>query len=266
LYGILIGVAILLGLPVLWFLVSSLKTESEYIAYPIKFLPRVPVWQNYVDAVTLIPYWRYARQSALLAIAFSTLTVLSSSLAGFAFARIRAPGRDALFTIVLALLIVPAIVTTIPQFIVLSRLRLTNTYWPWILWGISGSPFHIFLFRQFFSSIPRQLEDAAEVDGCGAFRVFWQIFLPNSLPVVATSFIFYFSWAWSDWFTPLIYLDDQKTTLAVKLTRGYQNPQGFSMVMPTLAAAVIYTLPLIVLFFIGQKYIIQGVVTSGIKG
>jgi len=161
---------------------------------------------------------------------------------------------------------VPAIVTTIPQFIVLSRLRFTNTYWPWILWGISGSPFHIFLFRQFFSSIPRQLEDAAEVDCCGAFRVFWQIFLPNSLPVVATSFIFNFSWAWSDWFTPLIYLDDQKTTLAVKLTRGYQNPQGFSMVMPTLAAAVIYTLPLIVLFFIGQKYIIQGVVTSGIKG
>ena len=266
LYGILIGVALLLGLPVLWFLVSSVKTESEYIAYPIKFLPHVPIWQNYIDAVTLVPYWRYARQSALLAAIFASLTVLTSASAGFAFARIRAPGRNALFTVVLALLIVPAIVTTIPQFIVFSRLRLTNTYWPWVLWGLCASPFHIFLFRQFFTTIPRQLEDAAEVDGCSAFRVFCQIFLPNSQPVIATSFIFNFSWTWSDWFTPLIYLDDQKTTLAVKLTRGYQNPQGFAMVMPTLGAAAIYTVPLIVLFFVGQRYIIQGVVTSGIKG
>lgn len=266
LYAILIGVAIALGTPVLWFLVSSLKTESEYISYPIKFLPRIPIWRNYIDAVTLVPYSRYAGHSAYLATVFSVLTVFSSALAGFAFSRIRAPGRDGLFGIVLALLIVPNIVTTIPQFIVFSRLHLTNTYWPWILWGLSASPFHIFLFRQFFTTIPRQLEDAAEVDGCGPFRIFWQIFLPNSQPVLATSFIFNFSSTWSDWFGPLIYLDDQKTTLAVKLTRGYQNPQGFELRMPQLAAAVIYTLPLIILFFLGQKYIIQGVVTSGIKG
>ncbi len=266
LYGILIGVALLLGLPVLWFLTSSLKTESEYITYPIQFLPKVPIWRNYVDAVTLVPYWKYARQSAYVSTVFAALTVVTSAMAGFAFARIRAPGRNALFTIVLALLIVPSIVTTIPQFIVFTRLRLTNTYWPWVLWGLSASPFHIFLFRQFFTTIPRQLEDAAEVDGCGGFRVFWQVFLPNSQPVIATSFIFNFSGTWSDWFSPLIYLDDQRTTLAVKLTRGYQNPQGFAMVMPTLAAAAIYTMPLIVLFFVGQRYIIQGVVTSGIKG
>ena len=266
LYGILVLVALLIGLPVLWFLVTTLKTESEYIAYPIKFLPKRPVWQNYVDAVTLIPYWTYAGHSAYLATVFSVLTVLTSSMAGFAFSRIRAPGRDALFTIVLALLIVPGIVTTIPQFIVFSRLKLTNTYWPWVLWGLSASPFHIFLFRQFFSTIPRQLEDAAEVDGCGQFRVFWQIFLPNSYPVIATSLIFNFSWTWSDWFGPLIYLADEKTTLAVKLTHGYQNPAGFPMRMPQLAAAAIYTVPLIVIFFLGQKYIIQGVVTSGLKG
>lgn len=266
LYGLLSLVALALGTPVLWFLVSSLKTESEYIAYPIKFLPKVLIWQNYVDAVTLVPFWRYAEHSAFLAMTFAVLTVITSSMAGYAFARVRAPGRDALFTIVLALLIVPGIVTTIPQFIVFSRLHLTNTYWPWVLWGLSASPFHIFLFRQFFSTIPRQLEDAAEVDGCSQFRIYAQIFLPNSKPVLATSFIFNFSWTWSDWFAPLIYLDDQKTTLAVKLTRGYQNPQGFAMRMPSLAAAVIYTVPLIALFFIGQRYIIQGVVTSGLKG
>jgi len=266
LYFLLALVAFLIGLPVLWFLVSSLKTESEYIAYPIKFLPRIPVWQNYVDAVTLIPYAKYAGRSAFLATVFAALTVLTSSMAGYAFARVRAPGRDFLFSVVLALLIVPGIVTTIPQFIVFSRLRLVDTYWPWVLWGLSASPFHIFLFRQFFASIPRQLEEAAEVDGAGQLRIYASIFLPNSLPAIATSFIFNFSWTWSDWFGPLIYLSEQKTTLAVKLTRGYQNPQGFDMRMPQLAAAVIYTIPLIILFFIGQKYIIQGVVTSGIKG
>jgi len=266
LYGLLGLVAFAIGLPVLWFLVSSLKTESEYISYPIKFLPRVPVWENYVQAVTFIPYWKYAARSAFLATTFAVLTVLTSSMAGYAFARVRAPGRDFLFRVVLALLIVPAIVTTIPQFIVFSRLHLVDTYWPWVLWGISGSPFHIFLFRQFFSTIPRQLEEAAEVDGASQFRIYAAIFLPNSMPALATSFIFNFSWTWSDWFGPLIYLSEQKTTLAVKLTRGYQNPQGFTMRMPQLAAAVIYTIPLIVLFFLGQKYIIQGLVTSGIKG
>ena len=266
LYTLLGLVAFAVGLPVLWFLVSSVKTESEYIAYPIRFLPKVPIWQNYVDAVTLIPYLKYAGRSAFLATIFAALTVLTSSMAGYAFARVRAPGRDLLFSIVLALLIVPGIVTTIPQFIVFSRLRLVDTYWPWVLWGISASPFHIFLFRQFFSTIPRQLEEAAEVDGAGQFRIYAGIFLPNSLPALATSLIFNFSWTWSDWFGPLIYLSEQKTTLAVKLTRGYQNPQGFTMRMPQLAAAVIYTVPLIILFFLGQKYIIQGVVTSGIKG
>jgi ABC-type glycerol-3-phosphate transport system permease component len=266
LYAVLSLVAFAIGLPVLWFLVSSLKTESEYITYPIQFWPRTPLWKNYVYAVTLIPYWTYAWRSTFLAVTFSTLTVLTSSMAGYAFSRVRAPGRDFLFGIVLALLIVPGIVTTIPQFIVFSRLGLVNTYWPWVLWGISASPFHIFLFRQFFSTIPRQLEDAAEVDGAGQLRIYASLFLPNSMPVIATSFIFNFSWTWSDWFGPLIYLNEEKTTLAVKLTRGYQNPQGFTMVMPQLAAAVIYTIPLILLFFIGQRYIIQGVVTSGIKG
>jgi len=265
-YGALVGVAIMLGTPVAWLLVSSLKTEAEYMAYPIQFLPSVAVWHNYVDAVTLIAFWRYALQSAYLAALFSVLCVFTSSMAGFAFARIQAPGRDALFPVVLALLIVPQIVTTIPQYIVFSQLHLVNTYWPWVLWGLSASPFHIFLFRQFFTTIPVQLEDAAEVDGCGQFRVFWQIFLPNSKPALATSFIFNLSWIWGDWFHPLIYLDDEKTTLAVKLTHGYVSNQGFPLTMPKLAAAVLYVIPLVVLFFVGQKYIIQGVVTSGIKG
>jgi len=266
LYTLLVVVAFCIGLPVFWFLVSSFKTESEYIAYPIKFLPKVTQWKNYVDAVTLVDYWGYASHSLYLAIVYSVLCLVTSSAAGFAFSRFKVKGSNTLFGIIVAMMILPSMVTTIPQFMVYSWLHLTNTYWPWVLGGIAGAPFHIFLFRQFFSTIPPQLDEAAEVDGCTPYRIYWQIFLPNSKPVLATSFLFNFAGVWSDWFMPLIYLDDKKTTLAVKINHGYQNAHGNPLMMPTLAAAVIYTLPLILLFFLGQKYIIQGVVTSGIKG
>jgi ABC-type glycerol-3-phosphate transport system permease component len=259
-------VAVLLVVPVLWLLVTSLKLPTEYLSYPIRILPTVPQWENYVQALTRFPFWRYAWNTLVLALTFSTLTVLTSALAGFAFARIAAPGKKVLFTLIVALLIVPHIVTFIPQFVVFSQLKLTNTYWPWVLWGLGASPFHIFLFRQFFSAFPRDLEDAAEVDGCGTFRVFWQIFLPNALPAVATSFIFNFVWVWGDWFTPQVFLTDANTTLAVKLNSGYVDPQGNPLIPTTLAACVLYTLPLVVLFFLGQRYIVRGVVTTGLKG
>jgi multiple sugar transport system permease protein len=164
-YGILTLVTGLIALPLLWLLVTSLKQPTEYLSYPIKLLPAAPQWANYADALTRIPFLRYAGNTLTLALSFSVLTMVTSALAGFAFARIPAPGRNGLFTVVVALLIVPQIVTLIPQFVVFSRLRLTNTYWPWILWGLSASPFHIFLFRQFFSTFPKELEDASEVDG-----------------------------------------------------------------------------------------------------
>ena len=265
-YGILILVTCLISLPVVWLLITSLKTSTEYLSYPIVVLPKLPRWDNYVQVFNRIPFWRYARQTAFLAMSYSVLCVATSSMAGFGFARLWAPGRNRLFSIVVALLIVPAIVTVIPQFIVLSRLRLTNPYWPWILWGLTASPFHIFLFRQFFAAIPKELEDAAEVDGCGSFRTFWQVFLPNAKPALATSFIFNFIWVWSDWFTAMIYLSDEKTTLPVKLATAYTDPHGHALVTITLAACVVYTLPLVITFFVGQKYIMQGAITSGLKG
>jgi multiple sugar transport system permease protein len=265
-YGLFALVTIILVLPVLWLLITSLKQPTEYLSYPIRIFPAVPQWENYAAALTRIPFWYYARNTLVLATVFSTLTVITSALAGFAFARIDAPGKNFWFTVIIALLIVPGVVTIIPQFVVFARLKLTNTYWPWVLWGLAASPFHIFLFRQFFSTFPRDLEDAAEVDGCGAWRIFWQIFLPNALPAVATSFIFNFVWVWGDWFTPQIFLTDSNTTLAVKINSGYVDPQGNPLIPTTLAACVLYTLPLILVFFLGQRYIVRGVVTSGLKG
>jgi multiple sugar transport system permease protein len=265
-YTFLILVTCALLLPIVWMVINSLKADSELITRPIQIFPNRLRFENYLQAVTIIPFGQFAANSAFLAITFSVLTVITSAMAGFAFARIDAPGRGRLFGVVVALLMVPNIVYVIPQFMIFSRLGLTNTYWPWILWGLSASPFHIFLFRQYFTTIPRELEDAAEVDGCGIARIFWQIFLPNAKPVLAVSFIFNFSWVWSDWFTPLIYLTDNNTTLAVKLAASYTDSKGNPLLTLTMAAAVIYTLPLVIMFFLGQKQILQGVVTSGLKG
>jgi multiple sugar transport system permease protein len=268
-YAILYGATLLISMPVVWMILSSLKSEPEFTKYPPVIFANPIRWDNYLSAITWIPYFRFAWNSTYLAVMFSTLTVFTSAMAGFAFSRLEAPGKAKLFAIVVSLLMVPAIVTIIPQFVIFARIGLTNTYWPWFLWGLSASPFHIFLFRQFFTAIPKELEDAAEVDGANPFRIFWQIFLPNAKPAVATSFILNFVYVWGDWLAPIIYLTDAKATLAVKLaTATYSNPGDPTSqiyVTITLAAAIIYTVPPVIMFFIAQKNIMEGVVTSGLK-
>ncbi len=258
--------AILLMLPVAWMILSSFKTDPELLAYPIQVFPEQFQLTNYENAVTIVDFPKYMANSVILATLSGFLTVATSSLVGFGFARLEAPGRSRLFFIVVALLMVPNIVYIIPQYMLFSRLNLVGTWWPWVLWGLAGSPFHIFLFRQFFINFPRDLEDAAEVDGCNLFRIYWQIFLPNARPVMAVSFILTFSFVWGDWFTPAIYLRDHNTTLAIKLARSYADPQGFPLITTAFAASILYTIPLIIMFFMGQKQILQGVITSGLKG
>jgi ABC-type glycerol-3-phosphate transport system permease component len=265
-YAILIAVTIVLTIPVLYLISTSLKLESEYVSSDWAFLPEIPQWRNYQLALTMIDFGRYAFNSFLLATGFAALTVLTSSMAGYGFARIPAVGRSRLFSVVVALILIPASIFIIPQFVLFSNLRVTNSYWPWILWGLAASPFFIFLFRQFFLSFPVELEEAAEMDGARTFRIYLQIVLPNSYPALATSFILAFLSVWGDWLMPLLYLNDRNTTLAVKLINAYVNPQGYPIVTPTLAASVLYILPPVIMFFFVQKYIMQGVVTSGLKG
>ncbi|MCL4861711.1 MAG: carbohydrate ABC transporter permease [Caldilineaceae bacterium] len=265
-YALLIAVTVVLTIPVVYLISTSLKSESEYISEQLQFLPRSPQWRNYYLALTMIDFGRYALNSFLLATSFATLTVITSSMAGYGFARIPGVGRSRLFSVVVALILIPASIFIIPQFVLFSNLRVTNSYWPWVLWGLSASPFFIFLFRQFFLSFPAELEEAAEVDGARVWRIFVQIVLPNSYPALATSFILAFLSVWGDWLMPLLYLADKNTTLAVKLITAYVNPQGFPIVTPTLAASVLYILPPVVMFFFVQRYIMQGVVTSGLKG
>ena len=252
--------------PIVWLLLTSLKTMSEYARYPISIFPAIPQWGNYYTAVIEYPFMRYALNTLIIALPSTLLTVLSSALAGFGFARHNAPFKNVLFMLVLSMMMVPRMVTVIPTFVFFSKLGLTNTYWPWILWGLAGSSFHIFLFRQFFSAIPKDLEDAAEVDGCSRLRIFWQIFLPLSGPVLATSAIFHFQWVWGDWFTPNIFLTQDRTTLSVLLSTAYVDPNGNALETVTMAAITVYLLPMLLIFLFAQKYIVQGIVTSGIKG
>lgn len=263
----LAAAAVVFSLPTIWLVLTSVKREFEYASYPVQVLPAIPQFANYVLAITFFPYGTYLMHSVILSTTFTVLTVITSSAAGFAFSRHQnVPGRNLLFGMVLATMMVPGLVTLVPQYMVFARLNLINSYVPWILWGLSGSPFHIFLFRQFFLSIPKELEDAAEVDGAGKFRVFWQIFLPNSLPAVAASSIFCFTWVWGDWLYPSLFLSDDLTTLAVRLANSYVDPQGHPLITLTMAGVAIYVLPMVVVFFLAQKYIIQGVVTTGLKG
>ena len=265
-YTTLIVTSLFLIAPVFFLFIASFKLDAEYMSFPIVVFPRAWQWENYRLIFELTPFAEIALRTGALAIGTAIINAGISSLVGYAFARYSVPGSGKLFSIVIAMLIVPFIVILIPQFILYARLKLTNTYWPWILGALGGSPFYIFMFRQFFLGFPREIEEAAEVDGCGPFRIYWQIFLPNAKPVLATVMIFAIIGVWGDYLTPSIYLSASKTLLGVALTTAFKNPQGISLYTVSLAASVLYIIPLIVVFFFGQKYILQGVVTSGLKG
>lgn len=265
-YAALIAAAVVILMPMAWLLSASLKLDSEYLTYPIKLLPKDPQWGNYVKVFTMSNFVAVAFRTMVLALNVTLISVFVSAMCGYAFARFQVPGSKVLFSVVVSLLIVPNIVILIPQFILFSRLHLTNTYWPWFLGALGGNAYFIFMFRQFFLGFPRELEDAAEIDGAGALRLFLQIFLPNAKPALATAMIFNTSWIWGDYLMPIIYLTERNTLLGVKMARAFMDPGGHDMQTVRLAASVIYVIPLIVVFFLGQKNILKGVVTSGLKG
>jgi len=212
-----------------------------------------------------IPFWRYVRVSLFLVVASVVLTVLASSLVAYAFARLSWPGRDILFMVVLATLMIPVHVTMIPQFLIWKNLGAYNTLTPLWLGAAFGNAFFIFLLRQFMKGIPRDLEDAARIDGCGTLRIWWHVILPLTKPACAAIAIFTFMGAWNNFMGPLIYISDQRLyPLAFGLyafaVQVNNNPAL------TMAGSLLMTVPVIVIFFFAQRYFIQGVTLTGIKG
>lgn len=262
---ILIVVCLVFLVPVFWMFTLSIKTDAEVAAFPPVWWPSNPRWGNYLEAMTYIDFFGYARNSVIVTGITTSLTVLFSALTAFAFARLRAPGRTFLFALMMSTMMLPGIVTTIPLYIMYAQVNLLDTYIPWVLMGIAGSAYTVFLIRQYMSSIPPEIEEAAIIDGCGYFTIFWRIYLPLTKPVLAAAAVLNAVWSWGDFIMPMLLLSSDKTTLAVALTRGYVDQMQHPIQPLIAAASLMFALPVVVLFLFLQRYFVEGFATSGIK-
>lgn len=260
------GTAIIL-VPFFWMLSTSLKTNQDIYVFPPQWIPDPARFANYSDVMTLLPFWTYARNSLIIVASVVFGTVLSSSFTAYGFARLHAPGRDVIFIVVLATLMLPTTVTLVPLYIGFNKIGWVNTFWPLIAPAFFGTPFYIFLLRQFYLTIPRDLEDAARLDGASPYRIWWDVFLPLSRPALATVAVFTFFITYNDFFGPLIYLtDDSKRTLAVALSFFTGSPDAGPQMNYLMAMTLLITIPSLVVFLIAQRHFVRSIVTTGIKG
>lgn len=261
----LVGGAVVMMFPIFWLVTTSLKTKAQIFKFPPVWIPDPVRWQNYSDALRAQPFDRYAANTLIITVANILGVMISSSLVAYAFARLRFPGRDILFILILSELMLPQTVTLIPRYIEFRKLGWIDTWWPLIVPNFFGNAFFIFLLRQFFRTIPRDLSDAAKVDGASELRIFWQIILPLSRPALTVVAIFTFLYNWNDYLEPLIYISSEsKYTVALGLANFRdQLSTEWGLLM---AGSTMTIVPVIVLFFLLQRYFIRGVVLSGMKG
>ena len=262
---VLVGIGMLFLLPLLWMVSSSLKGNEQLFVADPTWIPRPIRWDNYPHALTFIPFFTYLKNTLLIC-AFGVVgSLISCSLVAYGFSRIEWPGRDALFLVLLATMMLPAQVTMIPSFLMFRWLGWYGSFKPLIVPSFLGSAFLIFLLRQFFLTIPKELSEAARIDGASEFTTFARVILPLARPALATVALFQFLHHWNDFLGPLLYLKDQNNyTLALGLQQflnAYRSEWGLLM-----AASTVVTLPIIVLFFFTQRTFIQGIAMSGSKG
>ena len=263
-HGLLLFGAIWMFLPFAWMLAASFEPEDEIFTYPPTFIPSQVLPEHWAAAWSLVPFPRFFLNSLTMTACITAGQFLTATFAAYAFARLRFPGRDRLFLCFLATLMVPGQVLLIPQFMIIRSLHWLNTYEALIVPGLA-SAFSVFLLRQFFLSLPMELEDAARIDGASPVRILWQIVIPLAKPAIVTMCVFTAMRAWNDFLWPLI-VTTSTSMFTVQL--GLQNFRGayatqWSYMM---AATCFVTLPILLVFFIGQKYFIEGVALSGLKG
>lgn len=269
-YVVLLLLALLFAFPLFWTVASSLKAPYEILSYPPVIFPSNPQWQNYVRVFTKAPFGQWIFNTVFVVVLGALGAVLSSSIVAYSFARFRYPGRNFLFGLTLATLMLPAQVTLIPQYIIWSKMGFVNTLYPlWLPLWFGGGAFNIFLLRQFLLTIPRELDEAALIDGANRFQIYWMILLPLCLPALAAVSIISFIASWDDYLTPLIYLNSQGMyTLALGLSffKNYPETGGLPQQHLLMAASVMTALPPILVFLAAQRYFVRGIVLSGIKG
>ena len=263
-YVLLIALALSMIFPYLWMLANSFKSRTDFFTNPYSVIPMPPTLSTYYAALTIGRMGVYLGNSILYAAAVLIVQLFIDSLAAYSFARVDFPGRETLFLAVLATLMLPGSVTLIPTFLIAHGLGLTNTFTGVVLPGFAGA-FGIFLLRQFFLNIPRELEDAARIDGSGFFGTYWRIMLPLAKPAMVTLGVFIFLNEWSSFVWPLIILSDWKkypVTVGIALFRDI-NQINWPAVF---AGSTIVSFPIVILFVLAQEYIIGGISLSGLKG
>lgn len=268
---LLVLLSLMALVPVLWMISSSLKASTEIFVVPIRWVPSTPRWENYTTAFQRAPLWLYFWNTMIVCIWAVIGTVLSSSLVAFSFSRMRWPGRDFFFGLLLATMMLPAIIVIVPRFLMFSKV-FTWPY-PWIgtflplvaptFFAING--LYVFLLRQFFLGIPVELEDAARIDGASTFRILWQIFIPLSQPVIITVVVLTFIQYYNEFLEALIYLRPETWTLAVGIRA--MNDAGYATSWELVFATGTFMLaPMVVIFFAAQRYFVEGVTLSGFGG
>ncbi|HXF62749.1 MAG TPA: carbohydrate ABC transporter permease [Caldilineaceae bacterium] len=265
-YLVILAGAFVLMIPFAWMVSTSLKQPGAVFDWPPKWIPEPVVWSNYPAAWNYLPFTTFLQNTLIITITTVFGQTLSASLVAYSFARLRWIGRNTLFLVVLATLMLPFHITMIPVFAIWKRFDAVDTLIPLIVPAfLGGGAFNIFLMRQFFMTIPPELDDAAKIDGCGVLGIYGRIILPLSKPVIGTVAIFSFLFHWNDFLGPLIYLNSiDKYTLALglRLFQGQYNTK-WELLM---AASVIVMMPVLLIYFLAQRYFVQGIVFTGIKG
>ena len=263
-YTILITSSILMLIPFAWSVITSLKTEENLFTHSALWIQFPPDFSAYKEIWERIPLLKYAANTLKVAVIVTIGQLFTSSLAGFAFAKMKFPGRDKLFLVYLATMMVPGVVLLIPNFVIMRTIGAIDTHWALILSAV-GSAYGTFLMRQFFLSFPSELEEAAKLDGCNPFMFYWHILLPNAKPILTTQGLMAFQFIWNDFQWPLIVLNSEsKRTLQLGLS--YLMSEYYTDWTLLMAASVLTLLPIIILFFIAQKNFIQSFKLSGLKG
>ena len=263
---LLLLIAVFLLTPLAWLVSTALKEQKQIFTYPPEWIPSPAVWSNFPDSTTVYPFIRYATNTTIIAGLNIAGVLITASLAAYAFARLQFPGRDLIFMILLSTLMLPFTVLMIPRYIEFRELGWIDSWLPLIVpnW-FGGGVFFIFLLRQFFRTIPRDLSDAAKLDGASEFRIYWQIVLPLSKPALAVVAVFVFLDTWNDFLAPLIYITSpEKYTVSLGLSQflgNYTTQYAYLM-----AASTMMILPTIAVFIAAQRYIVHGVVLTGVKG
>lgn len=265
-YALLIFGSVLCLMPLFWMIRSSLMTNVEIFMVPIHWIPEKFRWENYKEVFTTLPFLKYYANSLKLVFFVVTGAVITSSLCAYGLARIDWGGRNIVFSCIMGSMMLPAAVTIIPTFLMFRKIGLTNSLIPLIIpaW-LGGGAFYIFLLRQFFLSIPKDMDEAAYIDGANHFQIYCRIILPLTKPALVVVGMFAFMNTWNDFLGPLIYLNsDDKYTVALGLQLFIGSYRAEWQLM--MAAACLVVIPAIIVFMLGQRYLIEGITMTGVKG